>query len=122
VGADADGGAVMIYERAMALVEALRSGKYVQTRGKLREAGGEAFCCLGVACEISNVVKWNGVCYIDDNNDTNEHVLPYAVRDWLGAKETNPGTDDEHCLASMNDAGASFATIADFIEQHWEVL
>jgi hypothetical protein len=112
----------MIYERAMALVEALRSGKYVQTRGKLRENNGEAFCCLGVACEISNVVRWECGHYVADRNDASHAVLPLAVRDWLGAKETNPGTDDVHRLALMNDTGASFATIAAFIENNWEAL
>ena len=45
-------------EHRRELAAALRSGKYRQTRGRLRDSKG--FCCLGVACEISGVGKWNG--------------------------------------------------------------
>lgn len=46
-----------------AWLEALRSGEFKQTKGKLRSRNG-AYCCLGVACEVLEVPKvW----------DTNEY-------------------------------------------------
>ena len=37
-------------------LEALRSGKYEQTQGTLRD--GDAFCCLGVLCDLTGRGKW----------------------------------------------------------------
>ena len=46
-------------------VKALRSGKYAQTRGRLRRIGAEEFCCLGVLCEVLGLKRtddgyWSG--------------------------------------------------------------
>ena len=46
----------MLNENAKKLVAALRSGRYRQARTKLRKA--DRYCCLGVACEISKLGKW----------------------------------------------------------------
>lgn len=40
-----------IRKRRERFYRALESGKYKQGRGQLRQ--GEAFCCLGVACDIA---------------------------------------------------------------------
>lgn len=48
-------------EVAKAWVEALRSGKYKQGKGWLRqeEPGVEpTFCCLGVLCDLSGQGRW----------------------------------------------------------------
>jgi hypothetical protein len=37
-------------------IAALRSGKYKQARGIMKNADG--FCCLGVACELHSGFKW----------------------------------------------------------------
>ncbi len=37
-------------------VEALESGDYTQTTGRLKDESG--YCCLGVACEISGLGTW----------------------------------------------------------------
>ena len=40
-------------------IEALRSGKYEQAKGILRDVDdNNKFCCLGVACEISGLGEW----------------------------------------------------------------
>lgn len=137
----------MIKDRAMELVAALRSGKYQQTTGKLRGEGG--FCCLGVACDISGVAKWESGDSDDDlrfylNNDTD---LPPLVREHFGFSSPGghilgepatlyPRDWDEsvygeapleeynkyESLIDMNDEGRSFLEIADFIELNWSRL
>src|SRR5688572_5158099 len=42
------------------LVDALRSGKYKQAIGKLRNE--EGFCCLGVGADISGKGEWDDDC------------------------------------------------------------
>ena len=83
-------------------IAALRSGKYEQGKGRLRE--GDKFCCLGVACDLTDPDAWNdkGGWGAQDNYDI---VLPFIdIRegDWL---------------AALNDGGTTFAEIADFIER-----
>ena len=108
----------MIKARAKELIAALQSGKYTQTKGRLRD--GDAFCCLGVACDISGIGKWNGNSYSSE-----EDVLTNEVRDYFGFHNSNGGVRDyttESCLSELNDQGHSFTEIADFIEANWERL
>lgn len=110
----------MIYERAMELVAALRSGKYQQAKWKLRN--GNAFCCLGVACDISRLGEWDKKGDYHISTRYSNSVLPDDVQAWFGFK-TNTGTfSNDTCLTEMNDNGKSFAEIADFIEANWEAL
>jgi len=121
-------------------LDKLRSGKYEQGIGFLHTlAGGsdgtETFCCLGVLCEaakeagvvraekgsLSNTVYY-GVDGEDDQFywDKDDSVLPESVQEWAGLKDSNPQIMDKE-ISSWNDgdgdeAGASFAEIADLIE------
>ena len=95
-----------------AWVEALRSGKYKQTRNKLRSRNG-AYCCLGVVCELAEVPReYRGKEYVygdaealgihpDDlrwNDPTIDRYwerfsatgLPLAGREWLGVTTDTP--------------------------------
>jgi hypothetical protein len=89
-------------------VAALRSGKFTQGRGGLRQEGYEgnvSFCCLGVLCAISKpvrnkVVNWEDDGYIKIDGDY--AILPEKVQDHL---------------ASLNDDnGWGFKRIASYIE------
>ena len=114
------------------LVEALRSGKYVQARASLRSVDGERYCCLGVACDLYRehaLADWTReIAFWHFLGE--EHVLPERVRSWLGFKHDggvlkNPIRGSRPVLASlvdMNDGGRSFAEIADEIEQGNVVL
>lgn len=46
-------------------VLALKSGRYKQARGRLRDelptGGGDGFCCLGVMCDTENSESWERV-------------------------------------------------------------
>lgn len=121
-------------------VAALRSGKYRQGAGVLRE--GDQFCCLGVACDLSRIGKWKSkggsTWYEVSDPDFSDDTLPHAVADFYGMQDTigsfNP--DDlpdemvntirekvkvsdhgrQFTLTNLNDYGFDFQFIADLIE------
>ena len=116
----------MLNQNAKKWVEALRSGDYKQTRGKLRDADG--FCCLGVACDLyasetKSVISWEK--NLGGFSFDGEYLeLPFEVSLWLGL-QNNEGTyelDDYSAglpsgsLINDNDAGESFENIASIIE------
>lgn len=113
-------------DNARKWVAALRSGQYKQTTGVLSR--GDKDCCLGVACKVflhdnpldltvSQATRpgYSGVTMYDGAITG----LPLKVQEWLGvpSPEGNFGEDDDECLSGRNDQGASFAQIADLIEQ-----
>lgn len=84
----------MKVEIAERLVEALRSGEYVQGRNKLTgyDRGIKKFCCLGVLCDLAvndNVISvWNG-----DYSDfwTNDHGGPSRYVYGISEKNISSG-------------------------------
>ena len=91
-------------------IAALRSGEYPQTRQALRDDQG--FCCLGVLCEVAGIPRFERDCGYDfgDPHQGEEAMLFGDLADQI------PNQDK---LAKLNDdEGASFAVIADWIEQH----
>ena len=117
-------------------IEALRSGKYGQGTAGLRSL--DQYCCLGVACEVSDLGNWENK---GDDYDTfrlydgslsrqerlnsvelvGEALPPPAVLRWLGLK-TDQGqfrleSGVTEMLTSLNDnQGYTFEQIADVIE------
>lgn len=120
-----------------AWLEALRSGKYKQTTGKLKSRNG-AYCCLGVLCEVAEVPKkFNGFDYTygpEDGKswkDRSSTSLPTQAMEWLGVTISEPklakpvtitkgGIERQvSSLITLNDDyGWSFAQIADAIEEN----
>lgn len=123
------------------LVEALRSGEYTQTTGKLKDDSGH--CCLGVLCELyAKTQKKKGFqkdefgnIYFEDSNQTRydgtpfreDGTLPTQVQRWAGMSSdtgtfvTKKGNSKE--LTDLNDNhGKSFKQIAKTIEKYWEQL
>jgi hypothetical protein len=121
-------------------LEALRSGQYMQGKEKLHtkdDSGTESYCCLGVACAISDSVKAETskfdnhiVCY-RSGEYVHKYYLPDIVRHELGLRtkvgqfivssETKAvvklrGLGAETSLAALNDNGATFEQIAKIIE------
>ncbi len=111
-------------------VAALRSGKYRQSRNRLREfslATGEVYgyCCLGVLCDVVGA-DWQGEAAFF-KGEGEEGILPRSVAKLAfgSVYNTNPripgevvGEPTAICLSAMNDIGTSFAAIADLIEKH----
>lgn len=116
------------------LVEALRSGKYKQGDGMLRQATKsteDLFCCLGVACDLSGLGEWQESAAFEQDGkkitfkeyhviQTELTQLPPAVKDYYGFAHPigRFSSDDyEHgSLTAYNDNGYPFAFIADLIE------
>jgi hypothetical protein len=106
------------------LVEALRSGEYEQTRGKLKLF--DSFCCLGVACEISKLDEFKFIGYGNKHYYLNKYsVLPAEVMDYYGFKESEGLFclyNSYYRLTVLNDEGLTFDQIADIIEYEPEGL
>lgn len=111
-------------------IEALRSGKYAQTKDVLRNE--EGFCCLGVLCDVVKEdlgIDWDP----REQNDARQFagdggVLPVAVRrfvwdgDVLPTCQENPYINLENGrrlqASALNDEmDYTFEEIADAIER-----
>lgn len=105
-------------------LDALRSGKYKQTDGRLREKLTNKMCCLGVLCDIMHPERWSEEALTTTSVpfDGDYDTLP---PDWLceeaGLDARRPSSifDDDKAvcrLYTMNDNGYTFSQIADWIE------
>lgn len=98
---------------------ALRSGKYKQADGVLKDAFG-CHCCLGVLADVADPSRWSQQlleseeagqdCYSYDGAET----MLFGC--FLASVGLNTGTAVD--LAGMNDDGNSFRQIADYIEEN----
>lgn len=118
-------------------VATLRSGKYQQGFGGLRETpddGPDAFCCLGVAQDIlakkeperfswyrATNRRW--IFHDLKKSHSSSGVLIYTVRSRIGRVQSSvyiPGVLDRSgksfALTDLNDEGMPFEQIADVIE------
>lgn len=125
-------------------VKALRSGKFKQGTGTLKQynSKGEAqHCCLGVLCELYNSeMKKSKKKTIPEkiyDNDMDfsfgysrfggsKEDLPREVMKWSGIENSlgqfNLSDNHYETLADLNDLGRKFKTISDIIEKNWESL
>ena len=128
-------------EVAKKWVKALRSGKYKQGKGYLKQFNSKnepKHCCLGVLCELydqqmkknhkktlhsEHLLSTEDVEFIRFNK--HDGGLPKVVREW--ANMINPlgefiKNDRVQYLADLNDDGKKFSTIANIIEKNVENL
>ena len=125
-------------------VKALRSGKYKQGTGTLKQynsKGQAQHCCLGVLCELyNNEMKKNKKKTItekvyDNDSDFNfgytrfgnkRDDLPKEVMEWSGIENSigkfNLSDNHYETLADINEIGRKFKTIASIIEKNYEHL
>lgn len=110
----------------------LRSGDYLQAFGKLRRDDPDeepSFCCLGVLCELAveagvveRAPQSYSTVYVDvavgGAGDRSDNYLPFAVQRWAGLDARPDPLVAGRSLGTWNDAGASFARLADLIEEH----
>ncbi len=110
-------------------LEALESGEYAKGKGRLRY--GEAYCCLGVLCDLYRKEKgkeWEKV-QIDEEEQAYKYagqdcILPAIVQEWAELKRCNPyiGTDKEGSLmtavSANDDGGMTFKEIAKGIKKN----
>lgn len=119
-------------------VKALRSGKYNQGQGCLKQTNRNNktyHCCLGVLCELYNdemrkkKKKMLTETVKDGIHKFNrmDELLPKVVQNWAGLGSSrgdfesianSPTTHFYNGLADMNDFGSDFKTIANIIENN----
>jgi hypothetical protein len=122
-------------------IKALRSGKYKQGKGYLKQFNSKnepRHCCLGVLCELydqqmkknhkktlftEHMIDSETVEFISFNK--HDGGLPKEVREW--ANMINPcgefiNKNRVEYLSDLNDDGKKFSTIADIIEKNVENL
>lgn len=100
-------------------VKALRSGEYEQGRGRLRSSDNK-FCCLGVLCNLHAQAhpEFAAKQTNPTNYDGRESYLSVSVMEWAFKPDRLTRIENTYIsLANMNDRGASFKTIAKFIEE-----
>lgn len=87
---------------------------YRQAIGRLRD--GDAYCCMGVACDIDAPGK-DGRWY-HDHYYGNRECAPKMVTDRYGWDHRNGALSEvrDVSLTELNDKGASFDEIASVIE------
>ena len=99
-------------------IKALRSGKYEQTNGRLKNPAihseeSDSFCCLGVLCDLAakdGGEKWTNWGMYGENHDTD--FLPTHMRRYIKMQKS-----EQQMLVDLNDYGISFDKIADKIEK-----
>lgn len=122
-------------------IRRLRSGEYEQGQGALRkrsrfgEDAPDAFCCIGVACEVAVdsgrllrfvLPDWNRAYEYGEKNNTsgNERSAigwPLSLQSWLGQESKMHPSILSSVLVRMNDGDdKSFIDIANYLEH--EVL
>ena len=103
-------------------IQALRDGKYQQTRGVLKDSSG-GMCCLGVAADLVDSSGWTDQIMEGSQGHygfgwrVDGPTLCEAVAHAIGIP-----TEEARELALRNDGGGkysphSFADIADLIEE-----
>ena len=111
-------------------IEALESGKYQQTTGRLYD--GKGYCCLGVLCDVLGCTfeHVSGIgYYIQDVSGVDTAILPKTVMEEAGMKSTigdtyriENGTSYYTSLVKLNDSGKTFPEIAQHIREHVDDL
>lgn len=119
-------------------VKRLRSGDYEQAQSALFNPENNAYCCLGVLCEIAReegvVTKEDNYYVWTDNGDEmiEFHELPSSVMEWAGISTHGVELPASFwksismhiiSLVDLNDEfGYDFNGIAAVIDTYWKDL
>ena len=103
-------------------IAALRGGQYRQTKDRLRDEDG--YCCLGVACDVSDLGVWKLNFYAKHTYATPTDppaaaTLPESVREALGITTNDADRQFLISLMKRNDRGDTFEEIANYIESYF---
>jgi hypothetical protein len=117
----------MIKEQAEVFAAALRSGKYTQGTHYLQCK--DRYCGLGVLLAINGITgtpDGDGVMAFSDGCGGSARCsIPRCYREKLGLSTDLgefAGPGEPRSLSGMNDQGASFDEIADFVLKNYERL
>ncbi len=107
-------------------IDELLSGRHGQTQNRLEDSYDRNKCCLGVLCFLAAKA---GICdkkEVDANiyYDEEKHELPKSVQKWAGMETSNGRVKvpENSRLDKLNDAGQTFAQIAQVIAYNVETL
>lgn len=103
-------------------IEALKSGDYLQTQGRLYagddlENGKPCMCCLGVLEAVCGTNKYE-MEYKEMPSDLTDSKSPADVLMQLVPVTVVVSESLGSKLAGMNDSGKSFDEIADYIKEN----
>ena len=95
-------------------IAALRSGKYKQGTGCLRDIDSNAFCCMGVLCDIVDDSKWQ------PDGDYGRYSYVFGCEYFVGSPPFQILRRTTALkLVALNDYKEwSFNQIADWIEEN----
>lgn len=105
-------------------LKALRGGDYTQGHHRLHDVKADAYCCLGVLCDLAArdgvVLEEPYGVFIDPSGISVNALfeLPGVVRVWAGLENADPMIGDAPASVHNDVFGESFAAIADLIEEH----
>ena len=108
---------------------ALRSGKYVQGKGRLRE--DDSFCCLGVLCDVHNPELWRVENERTIYGKMSAAFPPIDVMDALELPREMRNDlininvifeGEEWTVIGLNDRGVPHSKIADSIEAEYKKI
>lgn len=85
-------------------INALKSGKYKQGQGKLRD--NNCYCCLGILCDIIEPTAWVNTERGFTHNEKKYFLSDSILNNYLDLKTETLNELD--ILAVMNDSGKSF--------------
>src|SRR5574337_320244 len=115
----------MKQEIAEKWANALLSKAYKQGRYQLRNSNDE-FCCLGVLCDLYAKENTTPVIPLADFDRYlyfgDDVYLPEQIKSWAGLLSAFGRRDTGPSLASLNDNGSSFSSIAQVIKKEWKDL
>lgn len=101
-------------------VNALRSGKYIQGEGKLKQKmdDGVVYCCLGVLCEIVGVPYITTKGFYEYIFDGASFSTSSMTNVYFADDDRSLPIEVQNVLTDMNDHGdKDFNQIADWIEE-----
>lgn len=91
-------------------LDALRSGKYKQGTGVLRDQYNR-FCCLGVLCDVYDNSRWSD-CHYSFEGVSRLGTPPRPLQEHLEVD----GSQVDYLVGLNDDERAPFTKIADYIE------
>ncbi len=107
-------------------IKALKSGKYKQTKGHLKDETGH--CCLGVLCDIYAKERKKGfdTCiytkdHVIGSEGRRDETLPVKIVQWAELETRDPIIKDivTTRLSILNDVGKTFEEIVKLIEEQY---
>lgn len=114
------------------LVDALKSGKYAKTKNILKDNETNAYCCLGVKCDLDGYFKryeiHGGATVLPLDHPWNKlygGVLYFPkgfLVSWQSSINPSGAVDFISSIASVNDLSEDFSMVINLLEAAWNCI